>query len=58
LAANVVEHAVDDILAGKIAVLGNYMAGSFLTTAGGHGGALVSGTQIEQQLLLTHPPHG
>jgi hypothetical protein len=35
----------------------NYMAGSLATTAGGHGGTLVSGThQAEQESLLTHPP--
>ena len=45
--------------AATIALLGNYMAGSFATTAGGGGGTLISGTpQPEQQSLLTHPPHG
>jgi hypothetical protein len=33
------------------------VAGSFATTAGGNGGALVSAAQT-QQPLLTHPPHG
>jgi hypothetical protein len=42
--------------AAALALLGNYMAGSFATTAGGHGGTLVSGTpQTEQQSLFTHP---
>jgi hypothetical protein len=45
--------------AASIALLGNYMAGSFATTAGGHGAALISGTpQTDQQPLLTHPPQG
>jgi hypothetical protein len=43
--------------AAAIALLGNYMAGSFATTAGGNGGALVSAAQT-QQPLLTHPAHG
>ena len=42
--------------AASIALLGNYMAGSFATPAG-NGGALVSAAQA-QQPLLTHPPHG
>jgi hypothetical protein len=33
------------------------MAASFVTTADGHGGTLVTETQT-QQTLLTHPPHG
>jgi hypothetical protein len=41
-----------------IAVLGNYMAGSFVTAADGHGGTLVSEAQAQQQLLLTNPRHG
>ena len=45
--------------AATLALLGNYMAGSFATTAGGQGGTLISGTpQTDQQPLLTHPPHG
>ena len=44
--------------AAAIALLCNYMAGSFATAAG-NGGMLISGTpQAEQQALLTHPPHG
>jgi hypothetical protein len=43
--------------AATIALLGNYMAGSFATTAG-NGGTLISGTPQTEQSLLTHPPHG
>jgi hypothetical protein len=42
--------------AASIALLGNYMAGSFVTAADGHGGTLVTETsQAGQQPLLTHP---
>jgi fibronectin-binding autotransporter adhesin len=42
--------------AASIALLGNYMAGSFVTAADGHGGTLLAQTlQTEQQPLLTHP---
>jgi hypothetical protein len=42
--------------AASIALLGNYMAGSFVTAADGHGGTLVKKTPLsEQQPLLTHP---
>jgi autotransporter passenger strand-loop-strand repeat protein len=44
--------------AAAIALLGNYMAGSFVTAADGHGGTLISQAQAQQQPLLTHPPHG
>jgi hypothetical protein len=40
------------------ALLGNYMAASFVAVADGHGGTLVTETRPEQQLLLTHAPHG
>jgi trimeric autotransporter adhesin len=40
------------------ALLGNYMAASFVAAADGHGGTLVTETRPEQQLLLTHAPHG
>jgi autotransporter passenger strand-loop-strand repeat protein len=43
--------------AATIALLGNYMAGSFATTAGDQGVTLVSGTPQSEQPLLTHPPH-
>jgi hypothetical protein len=40
----------------KIALLGNYMAMSFVTTADGHGGTLLTqAAQTGQQPLLTHP---
>ena len=44
--------------AATVALLGNYMAGSFVITADGHGGTLVSEAQAQQQLLLTNPRHG
>jgi hypothetical protein len=40
----------------SIALLGNYMAGSFVTAADGHGGTLIQETpQAEQQPLLSRP---
>jgi hypothetical protein len=39
----------------SIALLGNYMAGSFVTAADGHGGTLVTETSENAQPLLTHP---
>jgi hypothetical protein len=44
--------------AASIALLGNYMAGSFVTTADGRGGTLVMEGKLDPQPLLTHPPHG
>ena len=41
-----------------IALLGNYMAGTFAATADGHGGTLVTEAQTGQAPLLAHPPHG
>jgi hypothetical protein len=42
--------------AASIALLGNYTAGSFVATADGHGGALLTQAgQTGQQPLLTHP---
>ena len=41
-----------------IALLGNYMAGSFAAAADGHGGTLVTEAQTGQAPLLAHPPHG
>jgi hypothetical protein len=41
--------------AASIALLGAYMAGSFVTTADGHGGALVTEAQPHEQTLLAHP---
>jgi hypothetical protein len=46
--------------AASIALLGNYMAASFVTTADGHGGTLVrEAPQAGQQLIFTslNPPH-
>ena len=41
-----------------IALLGSYIAGSFVIAADGHGGTLVTqALQSEQQALLAHPPH-
>ena len=46
----------DDRHAAAITVLGNYMAASFVATADGHGGALLTQVgQTGQQPLLTHP---
>jgi hypothetical protein len=50
--------ATDGRHATAIALLGNYMAGSFVTTADGHGDTMATQTQTEQQPLLAHPPHG
>jgi trimeric autotransporter adhesin len=45
--------------AASIAILGNYIAGSFLIAADGHGGTLISEIQqTEQKPLLAHPPPG
>ena len=42
--------------AAAITLLGNYMAGSFVATADGHGGALLTQAgQTGQHPLLTHP---
>jgi len=42
--------------AGTLALLGNYIASSFLTATGGHGGMLAAqAPQTEPQLVLTHP---
>jgi hypothetical protein len=43
--------------AAAVALLGSYMAGSFVAAADGHGGTLVTEAQTGQP-LLTHPPHG
>jgi len=40
----------------KIALLGNYIAASFVTAADGHGGTLITeAPQTDQQPLLTQP---
>ncbi len=44
--------------AAGIALLGNYMAASFVAAADGHGGTLVTEQSQTPQALLTHPPHG
>jgi hypothetical protein len=41
--------------AAAIALLGNYMAGSFVTAADGHGGTLVTEASLTTQPLLTRP---
>ena len=42
--------------AAAIALLGNYMAGSFVATTDGHGGTVITQAQPQQQPpLLTHP---
>jgi hypothetical protein len=41
--------------AASIALLGNYIAGSFAAAADGHGGTLVTQAQPQQQPLLIHP---
>ncbi|HEV7215482.1 MAG TPA: hypothetical protein VGP33_10195 [Chloroflexota bacterium] len=41
--------------AAALALLGNYMAGSFATAAGGQGGTLVTHASQIEQPLLTHP---
>jgi hypothetical protein len=41
----------------NIALFGNYIAGSFVTAAGGQGGSVVSTTSQGEPPLLTHP-HG
>ncbi len=50
--------ATDGRHATSIALLGNYMAGSFVAAADGHGGTLVTQGQTEPQPLLTRPAHG
>ena len=47
----------DGRYAASIALLGNYIAGSFIATVGGHGGTLVTEGELGQQPLLAHPPH-
>ena len=40
----------------ELALLGNYIAGSFVTASDGYGGTLITeGVQTAQQSLLTHP---
>jgi hypothetical protein len=44
--------------AASIALLGNYMAGSFVVTADGHGGTLLTEASQNAQQLLAQPRHG
>jgi hypothetical protein len=44
--------------AAAIALLGNYMAGTFTATADVHGGTLITEAPTGQQPLLAHPLHG
>jgi hypothetical protein len=52
--------ASDGRHAASVALLGNYMAGSFAATADGNGGTLITGApeQAGLQPLLTHPRPG
>jgi hypothetical protein len=47
--------ATEGCIAAALALLGTYMAGSFVAAAYGHGGTLVTQAQPRQQPLLTHP---
>jgi hypothetical protein len=44
--------------AASIALLGNYMAGSFAVTADGHGGTLLTEASQNAPMLLAQPRHG
>ena len=48
----------NNILAGKFALLGNYMASEFASVIGGHAGTLATEANQLAQQLLTHPKHG
>jgi hypothetical protein len=39
----------------NIALLGNYLASSFVSSSDGHGGTLITDPPSNQQPLLTHP---
>ena len=43
--------------AASVALLGSYIAGSFVIAADGHGGTLLTAAEQTQQPQLTHP-HG
>jgi len=45
----------DGTLIAKLALLGNYMVTSFVISADGHSGTLVTDAQQAQQPLLAHP---
>ena len=52
----IAETAIGDILAGKFALLCNYMASEFANTIGGHAGTLpTEPQQMEQLPVLTYP---
>jgi hypothetical protein len=42
--------------AAAIALIGNYMAGSFVIAADGHGGTLVTQERLDRP-FLSHPSH-
>jgi trimeric autotransporter adhesin len=44
--------------AASVALLGSYIAASFVIAADGHGGTLLTAAEQAQQPQLTHPPHG
>jgi hypothetical protein len=48
----------DGCHAASVALLGSYIAGSFVIAADGHGGTLLTAAEQTQQPQLTHPPHG
>ena len=53
------ETVIGDILTGKIALMGNYIAAGFPAVTHGQGANLASEVpQAEQQPILAHPPHG
>jgi hypothetical protein len=45
----------DGMLAQRLALLGQYMAGSFVASSDGHGGTLIGDPLPDQQPLLAHP---
>jgi hypothetical protein len=53
----IAETAIGDILAGKFALLCNYIASEFTNTVGGHAGSTLPAEpqQMEQLPVLTHP---
>jgi hypothetical protein len=45
----------DGLHAQNVALLGQYMASSFVMASDGHGGTLINDPPASQQPLLTHP---
>lgn len=41
----------------NIALLGQYMAGSFATASDGHGGTMITDPPVQAQTQLTQPQH-